>query len=35
MGTIEDESLCSVKGVTSDARIHRVYVDGFGWIKLK
>jgi sulfatase modifying factor 1 len=31
MGTnIEDESLCSIKGVTSDARpIHRVYVDGF------
>jgi sulfatase modifying factor 1 len=31
MGTnIEDESLCSIKGVTSDARpIHRVYVDGY------
>lgn len=26
----DDESLCSVKGVTNDARpIHRVYVDGF------
>lgn len=31
MGTnIEDESLCSIKGVTKDASpIHRVYVDGF------
>lgn len=28
--TIDDESLCSIKGVTNDARpIHRVYVDGF------
>ena len=27
---VEDESLCSIKGVTKDASpIHRVYVDGF------
>ncbi len=27
---IEDENLCSIKGVTNDARpIHRVYVDGY------
>lgn len=27
---VEDESLCSIKGVTSDANpIHRVYVDGY------
>nr|WP_250349200.1 SUMF1/EgtB/PvdO family nonheme iron enzyme [Flavobacterium anhuiense] len=31
MGTnVEDESLCSIKGVTKDAApIHRVYVDGY------
>lgn len=30
MGTnIADESLCSIKGVTKDAPIHRVYVDGY------
>lgn len=30
MGTnVESESLCSIKGITKDATIHRVYVDGY------